>query len=141
MSAIAAEIQGIVRAAAEPGCAGETVGAAILRASRRLELGFSRTRAYWYGLVRTVPAEEADRLRAEAAALLDERLARLRLEQIQLQARLDTLRRSDVEILGALGGAAGRGPVAPEPGLDRAGGALEAARPPGSVDLARGRPQ
>jgi hypothetical protein len=47
------------------------VKAAIRRASRRLEIPFSRTRDIWYGDARRIDAEEMDRLRrgAERAEL------------------------------------------------------------------------
>jgi hypothetical protein len=58
------EMQQIVRAAAQPYEPGEGIKAAINRSARRLGLNFRRARAYWYGEVRLVPADEADRLRA-----------------------------------------------------------------------------
>lgn len=58
------EMQGIVRAAAQPYEPGEPVKGAIVRAARRLGMNYRRARAYWYGEVRLVPAHEADHLRA-----------------------------------------------------------------------------
>ena len=58
------EMQQIVRAAAQPYEPGEGIKTAINRAARRLGLNNRRARAYWYGEVRLVPADEADRLRA-----------------------------------------------------------------------------
>ena len=88
MQPVASEMRGIVMEAAWPPVPGETVGAAIGRAARRLQLGYSRVRAYWYGQVRLVPAEEADRLRAVQRALLAERLHRMEVEAATLRARL-----------------------------------------------------
>ncbi len=85
---VAAEMRAIVMEAAWPSVPGESVGAAIQRAARRLHLGYSRVRAYWYSQVRLVPAEEADRLRAVQVALMAERLARLDAEAALIRARL-----------------------------------------------------
>jgi hypothetical protein len=65
------EAQTLVRRCAEPRPAGDQVKAAIRRASRRLEIPFSRTRDIWYGDARRIDAEEMDRLRhgAEKAEL------------------------------------------------------------------------
>jgi hypothetical protein len=52
-----------VRQCAEPRPAGDQVGAAILRASRRLGLSFTRTKDFWYGDARRIDAAEMDRLR------------------------------------------------------------------------------
>jgi hypothetical protein len=60
------EAQTLVRRCAEPRPAGDLVKAAIRRASRRLDLPFSRTRDIWYGDARRIEAEEMDRLRREA---------------------------------------------------------------------------
>ena len=49
MSRTIQEFQGIVRAAAEPREAGDSVKAAIGRAARRLQLGYGRARGLWYG--------------------------------------------------------------------------------------------
>src|ERR1700730_15261660 len=60
------EAQILVRRCAEPRPAGDQVKAAIRRASRRLEIPFSRARDIWYGDARRIDAEEMDRLRREA---------------------------------------------------------------------------
>src|ERR1700688_4362232 len=60
------EAQALVRRCAEPRPAGDSVKAAIRRASQRLEIPFSRTRDIWYGDARRIDAEEMDRLRREA---------------------------------------------------------------------------
>ena len=85
---IAAEMRSIVLEAAEPADPGERINALILRASRRLQLGYSRTRAYFYQQVRLVPAQEADRLRAVRQAMRRERLARLDAEAALIRAQL-----------------------------------------------------
>src|SRR3984893_16361958 len=56
------EAQAHVRRCAEPRPAGDIVKAAIRRASRRLDLPFSRTRDIWYGDARRIDADEMDRL-------------------------------------------------------------------------------
>ena len=61
-----AEAQSLVRRCAEPGRAGDNIKAAIRRASRRLDMPFSRTRDIWYGDARRIDAEEIDRLRRGA---------------------------------------------------------------------------
>ncbi|EHM01403.1 hypothetical protein HMPREF9946_02142 [Acetobacteraceae bacterium AT-5844] len=81
------EIQQIVRQAAEPSQAGESVKAAIGRAARSLGLSYSRARAHWYGLARMVPAEEADALRRARIQLIRERAARLRAELLALEIK------------------------------------------------------
>jgi hypothetical protein len=60
------EAQVLIRRCAEPRPAGDLVKAAIRRASRRLEMPFSRTRDLWYGDGRRIDALEMDRLRREA---------------------------------------------------------------------------
>jgi hypothetical protein len=56
----------LVRRCAEPRPAGDSVKAAIRRASKRLEISFSRTREIWYGDARRIDAAEMDRLRRGA---------------------------------------------------------------------------
>jgi hypothetical protein len=65
------EAQTLVRRCAEPRPPGDSVKAAVRRASRRLGIPFSRTRDIWYGDARRIDAEEMDRLRqvAEKAEL------------------------------------------------------------------------
>ena len=60
------EAQTHVRQCAEPRPAGDKVKAAIVRASRRLRLSFTRTRDIWYGQARRIDAQEMDRLRRGA---------------------------------------------------------------------------
>ena len=56
----------LVRCCAEPRLAGESVKAAIRRASQRLDFPFTRTKDLWYGDARRIDAGEMDRLRQEA---------------------------------------------------------------------------
>ena len=56
------EAQTLVRRCAEPNLPGDSVNAAIRRASRRLGLSFTRTRDIWYGDARRIDAAEMDRL-------------------------------------------------------------------------------
>jgi hypothetical protein len=60
------EAQSLVRRCAEPRPAGDSVKAAIRRASRRLDLRFTRTRDIWYGEARRIDAGEMDQLRRVA---------------------------------------------------------------------------
>src|ERR1700759_2607845 len=53
----------LVRKCAEPCPAGDTVKAAIRRASQRLQLSFTRIKDIWYGDARRIDANEMDRLR------------------------------------------------------------------------------
>ncbi len=85
---VASEMRGIVMEAAWPPVPGESVGAVIQRSARRLHLGYARVRSYYYGLVRMVPAEEADRLRAIQREMLAERLNRIDAEAAVIRARL-----------------------------------------------------
>ena len=88
MQPVASEMRSIVMEAAWPPVPGESVGAVIQRAARRLELGYARVRSYYYGLVRMVPAEEADRLRVVQRQMMAERLARLDAEAALIRAQL-----------------------------------------------------
>lgn len=63
-----AEASFLIKLAAEPRPVGDTVKAAIRRASRRVGLTFSRSRDIWYGQARRVDASEMDKLRAVNAA-------------------------------------------------------------------------
>lgn len=65
------EARALIRKCAEPCKAGELVKEAIFRASRRLEMPFSRAQDIWYGDARRIDANEMDRLRlgAEEAEL------------------------------------------------------------------------
>ncbi|UNC12882.1 hypothetical protein FE249_00880 [Acidiphilium multivorum] len=76
-SSVSDEMMAIVRGAAAPVCPGDTVGALMRRAARRLGLSPRRVRAYWYGEVKRVPAEEADRLRAARETILRGHAAQL----------------------------------------------------------------
>lgn len=58
------EMQQYVHAAAEPARPGETAKEAIGRAAKVMGMGFSRAREFWYGRVRSVPAEEHQAARA-----------------------------------------------------------------------------
>jgi hypothetical protein len=60
------EAQALVRRCAEPRPVGDKAKAAILRASRRLEFAFTRTKDIWYGDAKRIDAKEMDRLRQVA---------------------------------------------------------------------------
>lgn len=85
---VAAEIQRRVMLAAYPGRPGETVKAAIRRASIRLMLPYSLARRFWYGLPRRVDAATADLIRARTANLGE--IAQRMAEIDRLMDRLDT---------------------------------------------------
>jgi hypothetical protein len=87
--AIAIEMQTITRRAAEPWLPGDSVKAAIGRASRALGIGYRRARSFWYGEAVAVRAIEADRMRAAEQALLAKRRQRLEHELAAIEARLD----------------------------------------------------
>ena len=88
-SAIPHEMQAIVRAAAEPWAPGDTVKAAINRATRVLGLPHRRTFAFWYLQARAVHAHEADALRRWHRKWQRDKAARLNaeLEQLEIQMR------------------------------------------------------
>jgi hypothetical protein len=87
--AIANEMQSITRRAAEPWLPGDSVKAAIGRASRALGIGYRRARSFWYGETVAVRAIEADRMRAAELALLTQRQLRLVQELAAIGARLN----------------------------------------------------
>ncbi|WP_215754229.1 hypothetical protein [Acetobacter sp. P5B1] len=61
---VALEMQAIIRDAASPFEAGDTVGRQIDRAARRLGIPVGKCKRIWYGEYKTVLAWEADQLRA-----------------------------------------------------------------------------
>ena len=67
MSSSVSEAQTLVQRVAAPRGVSDSVKAAIVRAARRLNFPFSRTRDIWYGHARRIEAAEMDRLREEAA--------------------------------------------------------------------------
>ena len=58
------EMRELVRRAAEPARAGESVKAAISRAARYLGLTYGRCKRYWYGEIEVPPAHEVDSIRS-----------------------------------------------------------------------------
>ncbi len=63
-ASIAIEMQTIAHRAAEPWAPGDSIKAAIDRASRRTGIGFRRMRTLWYRQTEAISAVEADTLRA-----------------------------------------------------------------------------
>jgi hypothetical protein len=61
------------------------------RVARRYGMTARRVRAYWGGEIKTVPAHEADAIRAAKRAIIRERQKLLNLELETLQLRLDAL--------------------------------------------------
>ena len=80
------EMQTIVRQAAEPYRAGESIKAQINRAADALGLSTRRTRSFWYADAAAVLAEEADRLRAWHARWVASEVTRLRARAAELEA-------------------------------------------------------
>lgn len=70
------EASGLVRRVAEPRPVGDSVKAAIRRASRRLGFSPSRTKDLWYSNARRIDAEEMDALRRAARQRREEDNAR-----------------------------------------------------------------
>ena len=108
------EAQNLVRKVAEPVPAGDSVKAAIGRASRRLRWNFNRTKSLWYADPRTkVSGDELNELRnaakQTAGAAGDDLMARLafieeRLRQIDpdfFGPEIDTLGRVAGRVRGA----------------------------------------
>ena len=88
VQSVADEMHSLVMEAAWPGIPGEGSKAVIQRAARRLSIGYSRARCFYYRLARCVPVEEADRLRAVRRQLQHERLARLDAEMAILRLQI-----------------------------------------------------
>lgn len=85
--AIMAEMQSIIRAAAEPWSPGDSAKAAIRRAARNTGLTFRRARTFWYGESAAVRAAEADALRAWHAEWLETQAERLERQAAEYRAR------------------------------------------------------
>ena len=90
------EMAGLVRRSAEPVQAGESIKALIRRSATRLGLSFGRAKRYWYSEIRTVPAHEADKIRARAARILRERkqVQAMDNELNDLMRRIDALEKA-----------------------------------------------
>jgi hypothetical protein len=61
------EMKRLVRRAAEPARAGESVKVEVGRAARVLGLSYGRVKRYWYGEIQVPPAHEVDAIRAAVA--------------------------------------------------------------------------
>jgi len=103
---ITVEMQAITRRAAEPLLPGDSVKAAILRASRTLGIGYRRAWSFWYGESVSVRAIEADRMRAAELLLLAQRSRRLAQELASIRARLDAAKNHQENHQGAAARAA-----------------------------------
>ena len=78
-----------LRMLAEPMQRGDSVQSCIERAARRAGLSFTRAKRIWYGETRLIRAEEADMIRASAAAV------RARQDHLRHQlAEMDSLLQS-----------------------------------------------
>ena len=66
---ITADAQQLVRKAAEPAQVGERICAQMWRAAQRLDLSYSKTKAYWYGERRRIAASEYENLKARVDAI------------------------------------------------------------------------
>lgn len=94
------EMAGLVRRSAEPVQAGESIKALIRRSATRLGLTFGRAKRYWYSEIRTVPAHEADKIRARAARILRERkqVQAMDNELNALMRRIEALEKAHAEM-------------------------------------------
>ncbi len=68
------EMRELVRRAAEPARAGESVKAAISRAARFLGLTYGRCKRYWYGEIEVPPAHEVDSIRGRVDSRVSTKL-------------------------------------------------------------------
>lgn len=101
VSATLLEAHYIVRTAAEPWTAGDSVKAGINRAARALSLSYRRARTFWYLSPGAVRADEMDHLRSRARELLAQRMRRLDAEREIIAARLAELESThDAVVLG-----------------------------------------
>ena len=90
-TAILDEMQTIARAAAEPWAPGDSIKAAIGRASRRTGLGFRRMKTFWYTEPANVSAIEADALRRWYRDWIANERARLQARIADLETEWDRL--------------------------------------------------
>ena len=92
--ALVAEMQDIVRMAAEPRPPVDSSKGAINRAARALGITYRRARSFWYGHTEKVLVREAEaeRLRAEHQRLLLARIARLECEIADTRRLLEQAR-------------------------------------------------
>jgi hypothetical protein len=109
-----AEMQEILRLAAEPYRSHDNAKSRLARAASALQIPWRRAYSLWYGEAKTlVRDEEAARLRTERDRLLRLHLERLEQETVRLRRRIDEadLRekgRRDVAKAGAAGNMAHR---------------------------------
>lgn len=103
-NAAIADMQRIVRLAAEPRPAGDSVKAAIGRAARVLKIGHRRAYTFWHGYDAAVRADEADRLRAEELRLLARRRIAIETELNWIEARLNARGEQHGQMAGAQAG-------------------------------------
>jgi hypothetical protein len=111
------EAQFLVRQCAEPSPAGQSVKAAIRRASRLLEISFTRTRDLRYGQARRITADEMDGLRlvagqADFVRAIGLETLRNRLRLSSSPADKDVVERLTATIEAVAGKTARNGPVA-----------------------------
>lgn len=90
-AAISHEMQTIIRTAAEPWAAGDSIKAAIDRAARRTGLNFRRVRTLWYCQTTAIAAVEADTLRAWHRGWLAKEHARLTARLAELETEWNQL--------------------------------------------------
>ena len=83
-----AEASHLLRRAAEPRPADDSIKAAIVRAARRAGIGYERAKSIWYGEARRIDAHEMDRLRAVAAERQAKREEAARNEWNELADRI-----------------------------------------------------
>lgn len=96
-NAALADMQRIVRSAAEPRAPGDSIKAAIGRAAHALGLSYRRAYDFWYASPSAaVRAHEADRLRNEELRILAAERARLTTQMQWLEMRLNEHARGSV---------------------------------------------
>lgn len=100
VAAMRQEMQGIVRSAAEPWQPGDSIKAALYRATRALGLPPSRVRKFWYSQADTW-GWEADRLRAWASYADARKSERLHAELKALQERQGRLSNAETQHVAA----------------------------------------
>jgi hypothetical protein len=98
-----AEMQEILRLAAEPIRPNDNTKSRLARAAAVLQLGRRRAYTLWYGEATALIRDaEIERLRSERDRLYELRLARLRREIADTERRLEVLRREDLEAAASL---------------------------------------
>jgi len=115
-TALIAEMQAIVRMAAEPRQPVDGIKAAVGRAAKALGISYRRAMTFWYGYTEKVLVTEAEaaRLRRQRERLYEHRLERLRHDIACTERLLEDARRRNAEASAggvAVGSDAAQSPV------------------------------